>query len=461
MFESASASRVYQVHPNTDTGTHAMINATSIAQVQTPNATPTLVRNGQTIADAQEFQWGDQISNTSITPMEIRIPARGAGQGDTLLILQPGAAARLEEISSDVVGSNSRTKVVALTEGVELYDIDDDVSSAMLEQGSGEMSGLVGAGLLAGGIGGGAGVAALGAVAAGAFLLGDDDNGGSGSGAAGDAGPGGLAGGVEAVGDGLQETPLAPVAGVTDAVSDGLGTLGGAIGGISDMDPTGLTEVLAGLIGDPLGGDGSELGGLVGAVNAISTGLDSGTENTPLAALIDPLTQTLGSDEGALDGVAQGLADVGNTLAGDASPLAPITSELLSPIVGTDGLNSDANGLPATLVEAGEGLTDLTAMDSALAPLDPLTSALNDGVDALAGGVEMLGNALTDASAQDPSGLLATVGELLGGDGGAAAGGGAGAGLDALPLDMLTSALPISTDGGASPLDPLTGALPL
>ncbi|HEX4856404.1 MAG TPA: hypothetical protein VFV28_06290, partial [Limnobacter sp.] len=368
-----------------------MINSAPVAQVQTPNATPTITRNGQVIADAQTFEWGDQISNTSATPMEIRIPARGAGQGDTLLVLQPGAAARLEEIGSDVVGANSRTKVVALTEGVELYDIDDDVSSAILEQGGGEMSGLVGAGLLAGGIGGGA--VGLGAVAAGAFLLGDDDNGGSGSGAAEGAGPGGLAGGVESVGDGLQETPLAPVAGATDAVSEGLATVGGAIGGISDMDPTGLTDVLAGLIGDPAAGGGSDVGGLVGAVNAISTGLDSGTENTPLAQLVDPLTQTLGSNEGAVDGVAQGLADVANTLAGDSSPLAPITADLLAPIVGTEGELSDMNGLPATLNEVSEGLTDLTGADSALAPLDPLTSALGEGVDTLAGGVDMLGDA--------------------------------------------------------------------
>jgi len=442
-----------------------MIENTPIAKVQTPNATPTITRNGEVVADTDLFQWGDQIANTSATPMEIRIPARGTGQGDTLLVLQPGAAARLEEIGSDVAGAPSRTKVVAMTEGVELYDIDDDVSSAMLEQGGGEMSGLVGAGLLAGGIGGGAAAAGLGAVAAGAFLLGDDDDNGSsgagagGSGAGAGGGAGGLAGGVEAVGDGVEQTPLAPVAGVTDAVSDGLGTIGGAIGDISGQDPTGLTDVLAGVIGDPASGDGSSAGGLVGAVNAIATGLDSGTENTPLAPLVDPLTQTLGSNQGAVDGVAQGLADVGNTLAGDNSPLAPITADLLSPIVGFDGQTSDMNGVPATLNEVSEGLTDLTADNAALAPLDPVTEALGDGVDALAGGVDMLGDAIADASAQDPTGLLATVGELLGGDAGGSSGG-AALPTDALPLDMLTSALPISTDGGGTPLDPLTSILP-
>ncbi|MFN7506255.1 MAG: hypothetical protein ACK5Q1_11930 [Limnobacter sp.] len=437
-----------------------MINQIPVAKIQTPNATPTVTRNGQAVAEAELLQWGDEISNTSATQMEIRIPARGAGQGDTLLVLQPGAAARLEEIGSDIAGAASRTKVVALTEGVELYDIDDDISSAILEQGSGEMSGLVGAGLLAGGLGGGA-AAGLGAVAAGAFLLGDDDN-NSGAASSG-GGAGGLAGGVESVGDGLEETPLAPVAGVTDAVSDGLGTVGGAIGGISDQDPTGLTDLLAGVVGDPASGDGSSAGGLVGAVNAISTGLDSGTENTPLAPLIDPLTETLGSDAGAVDGVAEGLADLGNTLAGDDSLLAPLTSGLLAPIVGTSGDTSDTNGLPGTLNEVSEGLTDLTANDSALSPLDPVTSAVSEGVNALADGVETLGNAITDASAQDPTGLIGTVGELLGGDTATSGGSGTGAlPTDGLPLDMLTGALPISTDGGGLDLlAPLTGVLPV
>lgn len=438
-----------------------MTDQTPVAKIQTPNATPTVTRNGRPVSDTEFFQWGDEISNTSATPMEIRIPARGAGQGDTLLVLQPGAAARLEEIGSDVAGAASRTKVVAMTEGVELYDIDDDISSAILEQGTGEMSGLVGAGLLAGGLGGGA-AAGLGAVAAGAFLLDDDDsNGGT---VNSDNGAGGLAGGVEAVGDGLEETPLAPVAGVTDAVSDGLGLVGGAIGGISDQDPTGLTDVLAGVVGDPSSGDGSDAGGLVGAVNAISTGLDSGTESTPLAPLIDPLTETLGSDSGAVDGVAQGLADVGNTLAGDDSPLAPITSDILAPIVGTSDDTSDTNGVPGTLNEVSEGLTDLTADDSALAPLNPVTSAVGDGVNTLADGVETLGDALTDASAQDPTGLIGTIGEVLGGDTASSGGSGAGSALptDALPLELLTGALPISTGNGEpSVFDSLTGALPL
>lgn len=425
-----------------------MIDNSAVAKIQTPNATATVTRNGQSLAEAEFLSWGDQVSNTSATPMEIRIPARGAGQGDTLLVLQPGASARLEELGADVAGVSSRTKVIALSDGVELYDIDEDVASAVLEQGEeGAMSGLVGAGLLAGGFGGAAGI---GAVAAGAFLLGDDDNNGSGAEGAQEAGPGGLAGGVESVGDGLQETPLSPVAGVTDAVSDGLAIVGGALGGISDQDPTGLADVLAGLVGDPASGGGSEVGGLVGAVNAISTGLDAGTEDTPLAALVDPLTETLGSNGGAVDGVAQGLADVGNTLAGDQSPLAPVTSELLSPIVGTEGELSEVNGLPATLNEASEGLTDLTAPDSALAPLNPVTDALGDGVNTLAGGVDMLGDAVTDASAQDPSGLLATVGDLLGGDESGAA--------DAM---MAGGALPISTDAGGLPLDTVTGLLPI
>jgi hypothetical protein len=56
------------------------------------------------------------------------------------------------------------------------------------------------------------------------------------------------------------------------------------------------------------------------------------------------------------------------------------------------------------------------------------------------------------------------VGEVLGGDSVSSGDSGAGTALptDALPLDMLTGALPISTDGGGlGPLDSLTGALPV
>ncbi|PZO26327.1 MAG: hypothetical protein DCE88_12830, partial [Betaproteobacteria bacterium] len=59
---------------------------------------------------------------------------------------------------------------------------------------------------------------------------------------------------------------------------------------------------------------------------------------------------------------------------------------------------------------------------------------------------------------------IGTVGEVLGGDSVSSGDSGAGSALptDALPLDMLTGALPISTDGGGlGPLDLLTGALPV
>ncbi|HEY1058398.1 MAG TPA: hypothetical protein VGE55_06665 [Limnobacter sp.] len=430
----------------------------AIATIQTPNALPTVNRAGTLLTDATELQWGDQISNTSSAPMEIKIPARASGQGATLLVLQPGAAARLEQLISELADGASRTKVVALSQGVELFDIDDDVASAVLEQGDGDgMAGLVGAGLLAGGLGGGA-LAALGAGAAGVFLLSDNNNDGTGSSASG--GAGGVAGALDSVGSGLDQTPLAPVSQVTDAVSGGLTTVGGALGGASGSDPTGLTDVLTGVVGDPSSGDGSSATGLVGAVNSVSTGLDSGAADTPLAPVVDPLTETLGSNSGTVDGVAQGLSDVGNVLASDSSPLAPVTADLLAPIVGTNPDSGTANGLPGTLNEVSEGLTDLTAADSALAPLDPATSGVGGAVDTLASGVETVGNAVTDASSQDPTGTIALVGDVLGGDTASTSTGGDTAlpGLDTLP----TSSLPISTDAGLTTvLDPVTSALPI
>jgi hypothetical protein len=94
------------------------------------------------------------------------------------------------------------------------------------------------------------------------------------------------------------------------------------------------------------------------------------------------------------------------------------------------------------LDQVAEGLTDLTNPDSALAPLSPLTEPLSGVVETLADGVETLGQGITDASAQEPSGLAATVGDLLGGDTSSGMSSGATP-LDGLPgLDQLSSFLP-------------------
>lgn len=446
-----------------------------VAVIQTPNATVHVQRAGQTLdANPQDkLQWGDVLTNNSRTALEIRIPARAQGQGETLLVLQPGASARLEESGSDVHGAESRTKVVALSDGVQLFDVDDKIASAYLEQGDGAMAGLVGAGLLAGGSSGGlllGGLAALGLASSGGGDSGNNSNtdttgtngggllggltgggtagggtGGTSGGTSGGTGStttsGGLAGGVGALSDSANQTPLAPVSAATDAVSSGLTTVGDGLSGVSAQDPTGTANLLASVIGTSTGGTPVTNDGLVGVVNAVSSGLADGAAGTPLAPVIDPLTQTLGSTDGMVSGVAAALGEIGNVLAGDQSPLAPITSGLLAPIVGTMADSGTNNGIPGAVLDVGQGLTDLTNTNSALAPLNPVTDAVSNSLlSPVASGVETIGQTLVDNSASDPSGLLNTVGTLLGGD---SAGGTVVAGEFSNPLDSLLA-------GGAS-----------
>lgn len=391
-----------------------------IGKLSTPNAGVQVIRNEQliTVEQGDKFAWGDIIKNNSATPMEVALPPLAAGQGSGLLVIQPGASARLEALKSDIADGAIRTKVVALGEGVELFEVANDISPAVLEKQDGEndaVAGLFGAGLLAGGSGA---LAALGGAVGIGLLLDDDDDQNDNSGAPenGAGAANGLAGGVENLGDGVNDTPLAPLTGATDPVADVLAMVGGALTGADE--PTGLGDVLGAVIGDPNSvAGGSADGGLVGLVNAVSTGLDEAFATPPLDALsplIDPLSQTLGSDGGLTDGVAQGLANVGSTLTNDSSLLEPLTSGLLGPVVGNAG--GQNGGLPQTLDQVSEGLTDLTNPNSALAPLDAVTQPVGDVVETLADGVNQLGDALAAPAAQDPSGLLGIVSDLLGGE---------------------------------------------
>jgi hypothetical protein len=393
-----------------------------VGKLNTPNAGAQVLRDGKVIDVDQgaAFAWNDVIQNNSATPMEVALPPLAAGQGNGLLVIQPGASVRLEALSPDVAGGANRTKVIALGDGVELFEVANDINPAVLEKQEGEeaaaMSGLFGAGLLAGG---GGALAALGTAAGAGFLLLDDDDDNQSANAAPDSGAGtanGLAGGVENLGDGLNDTALAPVTGVTDPVADVLAMVGGALAGADE--PTGLGDVLGAVVGNPNSAAGGAAdGGLVGLVNAVSTGLDEAFATAPLDALapvIDPLSQTLGSNQGITDGVAQGLANVGSSLTGDDSILDPLTSGLLGPVVGNS--SGQNGGVPQTLDQVSEGLTDLTNANSALAPLDALTQPVGEAVETVADGVNQLGDTLAQAAPQDPSGLLGLVADVLGGD---------------------------------------------
>lgn len=272
----------------------------------------------------------------------------------------------------------------------------------------------------------------------------------------------GIAGGVSSLNQGIEQTPLNPITAVTGPVADGLGEVGGTLAG-SD-EPTGLGVTLGELVGMPVQNDGGGAadGGLVGLVNTVSTGLDdaiSAGPLEPLSVIVDPLSQTLGGTDQQTDGVAQGLANVGSTLADGSGPLSPLTSDLLGPVVGTSP--GQDGGLPQTLTQTGEGLTDLSNPESALAPLSAVTQPVSEQViQTLADGVEQLGVALAGPAPQDPSGILPLVADLLGGEPSNAEASTAPASFS--PLDALAdSGSPgISSTAGLPLADVLTQGLP-
>ncbi|MDX1668064.1 MAG: hypothetical protein R3194_01490 [Limnobacter sp.] len=449
-----------------------MISSTPVGNIQTPTSGLTVQRGGETIILEQgdSLQWKDVITNEGATPVDILMPARYAGQGDTLLTLQPGASAELAEITAPGAGNASRTEVIALSEGVELYDIDNEISSSILTPYEGELSGLVGAGLLAGGAGAGA-AAGVGAVGLAALAAG----GGGGDGGGGDDGSGpppaspppvmpppvmppppvtappppappppapapspdtaGLAGALLSAGEGtdsgLAASGQVPAPDGAPSPSDGTEALAAPLGMVapmlaSDQDPTGLSTLVSSTVFSEPEGYTNDSEGVAGALSATSAGLDDGAgEDFALAMVTDPLIEVVGGGSDEAAGLSSGVADVGNALAGDSSELAPLTNSL-APVVGTDSAEG-ANGLTGTLTEVGDatGLTDVT---------DPVSMV-----------TDTLGDALIDNSGDQA--LVETLGTVVGGDGSAPADGDDGGG-DTGPLPdptTLTDMVPIGS----------------
>ncbi|WP_306815182.1 hypothetical protein [Limnobacter parvus] len=312
-----------------------------------------------------------------------------------------------------------------------------------------------------------------------------------------------MIGGLESLNQGLEETPLAPITAVTGALADGLATVSDGIASVSEQDPTGVANLLAETVGQPQEGFTNDQGGLAGTVSNLAQGLAEGAEPTPLDPLVNPLAQTLGFTEnepvqenmittaaanprarnkGEVDGVAQGLTKAGNVLASDKSPLSPLTAEILAPVVGTKNSDAGSPGVPGTLQEVAEGLTDLTNPESALAPLAPVTGGLAfvvaGGEDptggqlpeqlsgGLAGGVVLLGEQLTNNAETAGPGepLIETVGNLLGGERAEDDGGEPGEGEEpgeggptGTPLDAILAPLTDLAGGGLPAIPGLPG----
>jgi hypothetical protein len=384
--------------------------------VSTPSPAKLLVQRGSEqfeLAAGTEVKPGDIIKNAGASNSTVTSVSRIEGVPSLVSTLKPGASVKVTDRGEPTdtllgfeAGEGESTVVDAPLEVAETGDfvINPEVD---------EVSGLFGAAFvpsLAGPAAAALGLAAL------ATSRDDGQGGGEGSDTSLAGGANGLAGGVAALSTGVEQTPLAPVTAVTNPVADGLATVGEALAGADE--PTGLAAALGSIVGDansPSGGAADS--GLVGLVNSLGTGIDeafSSGQAAALAPVIDPLSQTLGSNQGQTDGVAQGLANVGSTLTEDASVLAPLTTEVLGPVVGTSP--GQDGGLPQTLDQVSEGLTDLTNQDSAVAPLNAVTEPVGGVLETLADGVGTLGDGVGSVSAQDPSGLSGLVGDLLGSD---------------------------------------------
>lgn len=430
-----------------------------------------VIRNGehQVLTEGQALQVNDEILNAGDSEAVIQIQPSAEGQKPAILTLQPEAGAVLNSQKEQDTGVEQVVVVPTCQDGVNVTAEDEENAAAVLSTNTNcSMVGLFGAGLLGAGL-------APGALFAGAGLaLLASNNGGDDGTAVTAEDPSappmgvadsafGLAGAVDTVSEGVAKTPAAPATQLLEPLAGGLATAGDALATAGASDPTGLVSTVAEVVGVSQSGSGSSESGVVGAINSVSAALASAVQDSPAQGLVSPVAVLLGSScSGNATGVAAGVQSVGAVFAQDNSALAPLTADVLGPVLG-DGTTPSGTGLQGTLINTASGLQALTAADSSLAPLDPVTTALADGLVTAADGLGTAGNTLSENSASDPSGVVELLAEVLGApvQGGSDTGAGSGtansstagvagtladvgAGLDATPLapaKQVTSAL--------------------
>jgi hypothetical protein len=371
------------------------------------------------IGPGEPVLFGDEIVNQANQDAVVEIGSFVDGQIPSVLTLQAGASAKIQRKVDDATGIEQAEVVPTCEQGVVLDNDDEELASGVLAQTQGcGVFGLVGGGLLAAGSG-----PLTAAAAAGGLLLlsdGDDEASTPETTSGGNSGvppsqadqANGLAGTVDNVSEGVAQTPAAPLTQVLEPVAQALTDVGSALNGVSEQDPTGVVGLIAEVVGVAQPGGGSTDSGLVGGVNGLASALDAGTKDTPLAPLVEPLANLVGSDSGNSSGVASALAGLGSVLTNDESALNPLTSGLLGPVVG--GAGAGNQGLPSTLNQVADGLMSLTATDSALAPLSPVTSGVAEVVNTLADGLSQVGQALDENKDADPTGVVDLLAEVFG-----------------------------------------------
>lgn len=362
--------------------------------------------------------FGDEILNQANQDAVVEIGSFVQGQTPSILTLQAGASAKIQRKVDEATGIEQAEIVPTCEQGVLLDNEEDELASGVLAQQQGcGVFGLVGGGLLAAG----SGPLAAAAAAGGLLLLSNSDDSTAGTQPSPNVGSvppsqadqaNGLAGTVDSVSEGVAQTPAAPLTQVLEPVAQALTDVGSALDGAAEQDSTGIVDLVSEVVGVAQPGSGSSDSGLVGGVNGLAAALDAGTKDTPLAPLVEPLANLVGSDSGKTTGVASALAGLGSVLTNDESALNPLTSGLLGPTVGGSG--SANQGLPSTLNQVTDGLESLTSSDSALAPLSPVTSAVSEVVNTVADGLSQVGQALDENKDADPTGVVDLLAEVFG-----------------------------------------------
>lgn len=366
-----------------------------------------VIRDGQeqTLFQGDAIQNGDTLLNRGNSPVDVIIPGMSASQATSLLVIPPAGTAMLKtgvgatgEPITEVVSPNANELSLVSEEGQPGAEL----VQGEIDETSGEMSGLFGAGIAAGGAGMFGGLAAIlggGAIVGGLVSTGsgDDDatnNPNNGNPEQAFNSTNGLTGVVDQVTNIVDGTPLDPVTQVLEPVKPVVDTVSGVVQDIAAADPTGITDLISGVIGGETGSvSGNGPDGLVGVVNELLEGVQAGTADTPLAVVTNPLTDAL--QQTVLPPLDQGLSIVGDAL---------------EPVVNADptGLTQlISNVLGAADVPAEGGFTGIPALNGLPLIGDVLGSASITG----GGGIPVLGDLPV-------VGDLPLIGELISGTGG-------------------------------------------
>jgi len=393
------------------------IDAT-VGQVNTIQGEVSLVRAGQApvaLKEGMEIRHGDVLKASTGSSASVVIPG-AANQVSSTLDIQNGAEAKVNFDPN--AGKGGQVSIERLSdEGTGTLTMTQDgpgenVAAVVQGEESGVVSGLFGAGLMAGGS---LFVPGLGAVAAGAFVASSlDDNTDGSSGGNPNANPiptpadtvGGVIGTVENLSTNLDNlTESIPVVGtLVDTITDVLAGNGGnpslippLVGGVTNslLDITNqlanatdgipvigeLTDVLSQIL------QGDNSGGLSGILSGLGNGLDNALASTPLAPLGDVLNTVLnGTDSlnlgplsGGLVGGLETVADALSGLGGN-TPLADVT-QLLADVVGTSGdANTSVGGgllggnLLGGLLSGGEALSQIPILGDVLGQVTSIAS---------------------------------------------------------------------------------------